>query len=396
MTAFASTGERCCQVLELRQYTLKPGQRDALIELFDREFVESQEALGMTLMGQFRDRRNADRFVWLRGFADMEQRHKVLDAFYSGPVWAAHKAAANATMEDVSDVLLLKPARPDLAFQPRTPARSNSSPALVLAGIYQMQDTVSAGIVSRFEAQVAPVLAKNGVRLEGVFVTEPSPNTFTRLPVREGENVLVWFGTVEPREMSSASLEQLAGAAALDGRRPMLLDLEPTSRSVLGGGANAARATRHDFDFIFGSWKIHNRSLKERLRGSTEWLEWEATSRTEPLLHGYGHLDRFAAVRDGQPFEGITLRLFDPATGQWWIHWADTRYARTLIPPMVGRFIGGVGEFFGDETVNGKKVLCRFLWTPNADGTARWEQAFSEDGGKTWETNWIMMFTRGG
>jgi hypothetical protein len=391
--AHAPAGERCCPVLELRQYTLKPGQRDTLIELFDREFVEPQEALGMTLMGQYRDRRAADRFVWLRGFADMEKRHTALEALYGGPVWAAHKAAANATMLDVSDVLLLKPARPDLAFQPRTAASPNSAPALVVAAIYQMPDPVSAGLVSRFEAQVAPVLAKNGVRLEGVFVTEPSRNTFTGLPVREGENVLVWFGTIQ-QEMSPEALERFTGAAALDGRRPALLDLEPTSRSVLGSGRNAARASKHDFDFIFGSWKVHNRYLKERLRGSTEWVEWEAASRTEPLLHGYGHLDRFTAVRDGEPFEGITLRLFDPATGQWWIHWADTRYARTLIPPMVGRFIGGVGEFFGDEMSNGKKVRCRFRWTPNADGSAQWEQAFSDDGGKTWETNWIMTFTR--
>ena len=394
MSATASTGERCCQILEVRQYTLKPGQRDTLVELFDREFVESQEALGMTLMGQFRDRRNPDRFVWLRGFADMETRHKALEAFYGGPVWAAHKAVANTTMMDVSDVLLLKPARPHLAFQPRAAASSTAAPALVLAGIYQMPDTVSAEVVSRFEAEVAPVLATNGVRLEGVFVTEPSPNTFTRLPVREGENVLVWFGTVQPREFSPAWLEQLASAAILGTRRPMLLDLEPTSRSVLGGGPNAARATKHDFDFIFGSWTIHNRSLKRRLRGSTEWVDWKAASRTDPLLHGYGHLDRFTAIRDGEPFEGMTLRLFDPATGLWWIHWADTRDARTLIPPMIGRFIGGIGEFFGDETVNGQKVLCRFRWTPNAGGSPRWEQAFSDDGGKTWETNWIMTFTR--
>jgi hypothetical protein len=111
-------------------------------------------------------------------------------------------------------------------------------------------------------------------------------------------------------------------------------------------------------------------------------------------LHGFGHLDRYSAVRDGAPFEGITLRLFDPATGQWWIHWADTANARTLLPPMTGRFLGGVGEFYGEETVRGNKVLCRFLWTRPAIDVARWEQAFSEDGGKTWETNWIMTFTR--
>jgi hypothetical protein len=94
----------------------------------------------------------------------------------------------------------------------------------------------------------------------------------------------------------------------------VLLELEPTARSILGGGEKAARATKHDFDFLFGSWNIHNRYLKRRLSHSTEWMEFEARSHVEPLLDGFGHLDRYSAMRDGSPFEGITLRLFDPAT----------------------------------------------------------------------------------
>lgn len=107
---------RCCPVIELRQYTLKPGQRDVLIELFDRHFVESQEAAGMTVIGQFRDRRQSDRFVWMRGFRDMTARHSALERFYGGPVWAAHRTAANDTMVDSDNVLLLRPARRDTAF----------------------------------------------------------------------------------------------------------------------------------------------------------------------------------------------------------------------------------------------------------------------------------------
>jgi len=101
-----------CNVVELRQYTLHPGQRDVLIDLFDREFVESQEALGMTVMGQFRCLGDADRFVWLRGFADMGVRKAGLAAFYGGPAWRAHRSAANATMIDSDNVLLLRPAGP--------------------------------------------------------------------------------------------------------------------------------------------------------------------------------------------------------------------------------------------------------------------------------------------
>jgi hypothetical protein len=385
-------------VLELRQYTLKPGQRDVLIELFERQFIESQEATGMTLAGQFRDRRRADRFVWLRGFENMEIRHKALETFYGGPVWAAHKAEANATMLDVSDVLLLKPARPELAIRMDSVngarAATSGKPSIVVIGIYQLGRPADAAVVSQFERRIVPILREHRVDVTGVFVTESAPNTFTRLPVREKDQVLAWIGLLQVGDVAPDSIHRLATAATLESHTPSVLELEPTPRSVLGGGPRAARASKHDFDFLFGSWKIHNRYLRGRLRQSTEWVEFDAQSRVEPLLHGFGHLDRYAAVRDGSPFEGITLRLFDPATGQWSIHWADTARARTLLPPMVGRFISGVGEFYGDETVDGKKVLCRFLWTrPSAD-SARWEQALSDDGGKTWETNWIMTFTR--
>ena len=98
MNAQTSSDVRCCEVIELRQYTLKPGQRDVLIELFDRYFVEGQESTGMTVIGQFRDLRRPDRFVWLRGFPDMTRRHQSLEAFYGGPIWAAHRNAANSTM----------------------------------------------------------------------------------------------------------------------------------------------------------------------------------------------------------------------------------------------------------------------------------------------------------
>src|SRR5262245_8972005 len=388
----------CCPVVELRQYTLKPGQRDTLIDLFERNFIESQEAAGMTLVGQFRDRRREDRFVWLRGFADMDTRRKALETFYGGPVWAAHRNAANATMLETNDVLLLKPARPGLAFRlddaSGATRRHDRGIVTVLAGIYQMPQAVDAQTVAHFEQQVAPLLQSNGVTLEGVFITESSPNTFPRLPVREGEHVLVWFGTIASGQPSRSSVDRLASLIALDNQPATLLELGPTPRSTLGGGPNAARATKHDFDFLFGSWNIHNRYLKGRMQHATEWAEFDARSDVAPLLDGFGHLDRYFAVRDGAPFEGMTLRLFDPATGQWSIHWADTAHARTLLPPMVGRFIGGVGEFYGDEMVDGKKVLCRFLWTrPSAD-SARWEQALSDDAGRTWETNWIMTFTR--
>jgi hypothetical protein len=158
--------------------------------------------------------------------------------------------------------------------------------------------------------------------------------------------------------------------------------------------SDTARASKHDFDFLHGSWNVHNRYLRGRLRHSTEWVEFDALSEVQPLLDGLGQLDRYRAVRDGSAIEGITLRLFNPATGEWSLHWADTVNPGVLLPPMVGGFNGEVGEFFGDEFVDGRKVLCRFCWTRTNPDSPRWEQAFSDDGGKSWETNWIMTFTR--
>src|SRR6266545_1370511 len=111
----------CCPVVELRQYTLRPGQRDVLIELFDRELVETQEAVGMQVIGQFRDLDRPDRFVWLRGFPDMQHRLAALEAFYGGPVWKEHRSTANATMIDVDDVLLLRPVSGTTGFAPPPP-----------------------------------------------------------------------------------------------------------------------------------------------------------------------------------------------------------------------------------------------------------------------------------
>jgi len=149
-----------------------------------------------------------------------------------------------------------------------------------------------------------------------------------------------------------------------------------------------------EFDFFIGSWKAHNRFLKGRLRGSTEWIEFEGRVQDQRLLNGAGNLDTYKATRDGIAIEGTTLRLFNPKTGEWSLYWADTVRPGILYPPMVGKFHGDYGEFFGDEEVDGRKVLCRFRWTRIHSGSPQWEQAFSDDCGKTWEINWIMTFTR--
>jgi hypothetical protein len=235
-----SSQSGCCPVVELRQYTLKPRQRETLIALFDRHFIESQEAVGMTIVGQFRDRRRPDRFVWIRGFANMQSRHAALEQFYGGPVWAEHKATANATMLDVGDVRLLKPSRPETAFHidinGRPAVGETRSALVVLAGMQRLRQPADATVLLRFEEQVVPVLRRDGVQVESVLVTESAPNTFTRLPVREGDHLLVWFGTVKGSELPKTQrLEEAHAALGPLADGPMqVLELEPTPRSLLG------------------------------------------------------------------------------------------------------------------------------------------------------------------
>ena len=194
---FSQRDRICCPIVELRQYTLHPGKRDVLIELFDREFIESQEMLGMYVIGQFRDLDNPNRFVWLRGFPNMSERAEALAAFYGGPVWKAHREAANATMIDSDNVLLLRPASPAsglLLENNRPPPDASEIPeGLVIATIYYLNPTDVDDFNSFFELTIKPVLVDTGASIRGYFVTESSVNNFPALPVREGEHVFACF-----------------------------------------------------------------------------------------------------------------------------------------------------------------------------------------------------------
>jgi NIPSNAP len=197
---FTRAVERCCPIIELRQYTLHPGRREVLIDLFDREFVETQEASGMTIVAQFRDIDRPDVFTWIRGFPDMPSRAKALESFYFGPVWARHKKAANATMISSDNVRLMHPARSGSGFaigDRAGPGASAIQPGLVVATIYTLTPSAADSFGVFFDHTVAPILAARGVRPFGAFETEASVNTFPRLPVREGERAFVWFAHFE-------------------------------------------------------------------------------------------------------------------------------------------------------------------------------------------------------
>jgi hypothetical protein len=169
-------------IVELRQYTLRPGQWAVLAGLFERALAEGQEAVGMTILGWFRDLDDPDGFVWLRAFPNLARRAPALTAFYGGPVWAEHREAANATMIDSENVLLLRPARGEAGF-------SLNRGAQVVVSIHQFPEPVDDGVVERLERELG--------RAWATLVTEESPNDFPALPVREDEHVVVRFSDRE-------------------------------------------------------------------------------------------------------------------------------------------------------------------------------------------------------
>ncbi|MBX3070769.1 MAG: hypothetical protein KF883_09755 [Thermomicrobiales bacterium] len=151
---------------------------------------------------------------------------------------------------------------------------------------------------------------------------------------------------------------------------------------------------RADFDFLYGAWQIRNRRLRSVFQRNPEWQEFDATVEVEPVLGGVGHIEKFEAVMpDGYALDGLTLRIFNPETGLWSMHWSDTR-VYSLIPPVVGRFENGSGQFHGTYRANGMDVRILFTWSDITPTTAAWSQSFSIDDGQTWERNWEMEFTR--
>ena len=148
-----------------------------------------------------------------------------------------------------------------------------------------------------------------------------------------------------------------------------------------------------DFDFLIGEWSVVHRRLKRRLTSEAEWFEFSGPATARKILDGLGNIDEYRIDLPAGAYVGSSLRLFNPATQNWSIYWMDSRDPK-LDPPMVGRFQDGRGLFFGDDSFDGKKVRVRFIWSGMTRLACRWEQGFSIDGGASWETNWIMTFTR--
>lgn len=243
----STSTQRYSPIVELRCYTLHPGRRDDLIAVFDTHFLEGQESCGMKIIGQFRDLDDPDAFVWLRGFDDMQARHAALTAFYDGPVWGAHRNAANATMIDSDDVLLLHPASDSSGFalpaERPGPGSTDQSKAIIQAVTYKLSSPAEAGFLAFYRETLAPILREAGEECIATFAFEHRENTFTRLPVRLGENVVVVFSRFDSLSAQTTFATALASSPAWLAAQeqlasyliapPVIARLAPTGRSLL-------------------------------------------------------------------------------------------------------------------------------------------------------------------
>ena len=396
-----STAVEASSIVELRQYTLQPGKRDVLASLFEREFVPGQQAVGIRLHGEFKDANDPDRWVFIRGFPSMPDRARDLEAFYGGPVWQAHRTEANATMIDSNNVLLLQPADGN-GF---TLARKMT--ATMVATIYLLQSPVDPGFLRFFHERMAPVMTSIGAKPVAELKTLEVANNFPKLPIREGEHAFVWFAAfnndedyrraVEKFEASDDGKDLVRELAARLASAPQRVVLHPTQQSI-DRSREPYRYTLdrkgnvHDFDFIDGEWTSKQWRLKQRGVGSSDWDTFTCNHWAKVLLGGVANVDTADFPEKG--WSGATFRNFDKAKQQWSIYWVNSRDGHIDYPGQMGGFEGNVGLFYGDDTDDGKAVRVVYRWEKQAPTHARWEQAFSYDDGKTWETNWVMEMSK--
>jgi hypothetical protein len=182
-------------------------------------------------------------------------------------------------------------------------------------------------------------------------------------------------------------LLSLAALAAL-GSACTMVQAAPASKP--DAASTAVRSGAHDFDFEFGNWRVHH-----RMKRNGEWIEFEGTCSDRGLNDGSANVEENRFDRPTGVTHGIALRTYDSKTASWAIWWVDSRDPHAALdPPVKGRFVDGVGTFYSDGVVNGKPTRTRYMWSHITSASARWEQAFSQDDGKTWDTNWIMEFRR--
>ncbi len=156
----------------------------------------------------------------------------------------------------------------------------------------------------------------------------------------------------------------------------------------------SATSSERDFDFLIGQWRVQNRKLKARLQRSDDWTEFESTLHMRKTLNGFGNVENYYATFDGQPFEGMAIRLFHPASRLWTIYWIDSNGRAMDQHPVSGSFERGLGKFYARDAFDGTPIVVLYQWDARDPEHPKWSQAFSADDGATWEWNWEMALSR--
>jgi hypothetical protein len=276
-------------------------------------------------------------------------------------------------MLDSDNVLLL---RPPAGSPPMGEAKYRGP--LTAATYLFASESEAAAFAQRAAAGLNEALRRDGGAIVALLTTEPSANTFPRLPVRQGEHaVVVLLDGIEPERL----LRQNPTPSEV-------AHLAPTPRSKM---QLAHVGSPGDFDFLNGNWNVKHHKLQSRLTGSNEWVEETGTCRGFTLADGVLSVDEFDFPTTG--VKGCSLRNLDREAQRWTIHWTTNRTGR-LFAPVHGGFDGDRGEFYGYDVEAGSPVLVRYIWSDCKTEHPRWEQAFSVDGGAGWETNWQMNFSK--
>lgn len=173
-----------------------------------------------------------------------------------------------------------------------------------------------------------------------------------------------------------------------------LAQTESSAAKVSSQTTGSERDGQHDFDFALGTWKAHLKRLDHPLTGSSTWVEFDGTFVARKVWDGRAMIEEVELDSPGGHIEGLTLRLYNPQTHQWSIYWANSKNGAMDTSPQVGQFKNGRGEFYGTDTLKGKLIYVRFVWTNTNTSTPHFEQSYSDDGGKTWEVNWTTDQTR--
>jgi hypothetical protein len=421
--------EEVINVLELRNYLLHPGMRSEFSNYFAEHLVQPQIDMGGYVLGQYHVKDAPDNFLWLRGFNSMETRSRFLPGFYGGPIWKQHRQNANSMMLNSDNVNLLKP----LIWDGNSLTQGKGVRANLLRhekGIavidYYIANTKLAKLIAFFSRVYIPLLRTLGIGPSTFWVSELSENDFPALPVFQDKNLLVAITFYNDEAEYQAKQPQLESQLTPELREEML-DLvttqnrliiypddlraaaapgrkfeNPKTKSIslsLGKGNEleiqpSATSSQNDYDFLLGHHKVHHRKLKSRLSGSNEWIEFDGTKETIPILGGMGNVELHSMkMPDGSTKEGMALRLFNPVTRLWSLYWADSDFG-ILDKPQVGSFEKDLGVFLAQDRLQGKEILVQFQYDKTDPENPTWGQAFSADGGQTWEWNWFMFYEK--